>query len=151
MRKVRSRLVALSALALLAGVSAAVAQPTNLVVWHAYRGGEAAAFEKVVAAYNAAKGPAGVKVTTLPVPYDAFADKITAAVPRGKGPDIFIFAQDRLGGWVEAGKTIEPIDFYVDQATRDRFLPTTLQAMTYRGTIYALPLNYKVLTMVYNK
>ena len=57
------------------------------------------------------------------MPYDAFADKITAAVPRGKGPDIFIFAQDRLGGWVEAGKTIEPIDFYVDKATKDRVPP----------------------------
>jgi len=145
------RLVSFAALVLLCGATAAVAQPANLVVWHAYRGGEAAAFEKVVAAYNASKAGAGIKVTTLPVPYDAFADKITAAVPRGKGPDLFIFAQDRLGGWVEAGKTIEPIDFYVDQATRDRFLPSTLQAMTYHGTIYALPLNYKVLTMVYNK
>jgi maltose-binding protein MalE len=73
-----------------------------------------------------AKAASGVKITTLPVPYDALADKITAAVPRGKGPDIFIFAQDRLGGWVEAGKTIEPIDFYVDKATKDRFLPSTV-------------------------
>jgi arabinogalactan oligomer / maltooligosaccharide transport system substrate-binding protein len=50
------------------------------------------------------------------VPYDAYADKITAAVPRGKGPDVFIYAQDRLGGWVEAGNTIEPIDFFLDEA-----------------------------------
>jgi len=151
MSKRLSVLVSCAALALLWGVSAVAAPPVELVVWHAYRGGEAAAFEKVVAAYNASKASAGVKVSTLPVTYDAFADKITAAVPRGKGPDIFIFAQDRLGGWVEAGATIEPIDFYVDQATKDRFLPTTLQAMTYHGTIFALPFNYKVLTMVYNK
>ena len=38
----------------------------------------------------------GVKVTTLAVPFDAFNDKITAAVPRGKGPDVFIAGQDRL-------------------------------------------------------
>ncbi|MCI0611707.1 ABC transporter substrate-binding protein, partial [bacterium] len=56
----------------------------ELVVWHAYRAEEKAAFEKVVAAYNASKG-GKVKITTLAVPYDAFADKITAAVPRGKG------------------------------------------------------------------
>jgi arabinogalactan oligomer/maltooligosaccharide transport system substrate-binding protein len=144
--------VALCAVAvILTGLAAMAAGPVELVVWHSYRGGEAAAFEKVVAQYNAAKAAAGVKVTTLPVPYDAFADKITAAVPRGKGPDIFIYAQDRLGGWVEAGKTIEPIDFYVDKATLGRFLPTTVQAMTYHGTLYALPFNYKVITMVYNK
>ncbi len=94
---------------------------------------------------------AGVKVTTLAVPYDAFADKITAAVPRGKGPDVFIYAQDRLGGWVEAGNTIEPIDFYLDDATKARFLPTTMEAMTYKGQVFGLPLNYKVITMIYNK
>jgi arabinogalactan oligomer/maltooligosaccharide transport system substrate-binding protein len=147
----RSRLALFAAAAVLAGLTAMAAPPVELVVWHSYRGGEAAAFEKVVAQYNAAKAASGVKVTTLPVPYDAFADKITAAVPRGKGPDIFIYAQDRLGGWVEAGKTIEPIDFYVDKATLSRFLPSTVQAMTYHGTLYALPFNYKVITMVYNK
>lgn len=147
----RSRVALCAAVAILAGLTAMAAPPVELVIWHSYRGGEAAAFEKVVANYNAAKGPSGIKITTLPVPYDALADKITAAVPRGKGPDMFIFAQDRLGGWVEAGKTIEPIDFYVDKATKDRFLPSTVEAMTYRGTLYALPFNYKVITMVYNK
>lgn len=147
----RSRLALCAAVAILAGLTAMAAPPVELIVWHSYRGGEAAAFEKVVANYNTAKTASGIKITTLPVPYDALADKITAAVPRGKGPDIFIFAQDRLGGWVEAGKTIEPIDFYVDKATKDRFLPSTAEAMTYRGTLYALPFNYKVITMVYNK
>lgn len=122
---------------------------TEIVVWHAYRGGEKAAFEKVVAQYNASQKK--IKVSPLAVPYDAFADKISAAVPRGKGPDVFIYAQDRLGGWVTAGNTIEPIDFYLDKAITSRFIPSTMQAMTYRKTIYGLPLNYKVMTMIYNK
>ncbi len=143
--------VAMAVAAIVSGGVCLAGPPVELVVWHSYRGGEAAAFEKVVAAFNAANAAAGLKATTLPVPYDAFADKITAAVPRGKGPDIFIYAQDRLGGWVEAGKTLEPIDFFVDKATRDRFLPTTVEAMTYHGSLYALPFNYKVITMVYNE
>ena len=122
----------------------------ELVVWHAYRGAEKTAFEKVVEGYNAAPGGKG-HVTTLAVPYDAYADKITAAVPRGKGPDVFIFAQDRLGGWAESGGTLEPLDFFLDPETRGRFLPLTLDAMTYNGTVYGLPLNYKVVTMIYNK
>ncbi len=121
---------------------------TEIVVWHAYRGGEKAAFDKVVSQYNASQKE--IKVQALAVPYDAFADKITAAVPRGKGPDLFIYAQDRLGGWVTAGNTIEPIDFYLDKALKDRFIPSTLQAMTYRKTTWGLPLNYKVMTMIYN-
>src|SRR3990170_3607758 len=110
-------------------ISAASAQ--ELVVWHAYRAEEKEAFEKVVANFNASK-TGKIKVTTLAVPYDAFADKISSAVPRGKGPDIFIYAQDRLGGGVEARDKAEGSDFYVDAATRARFLPTTVEAMTYQ-------------------
>jgi arabinogalactan oligomer/maltooligosaccharide transport system substrate-binding protein len=139
------------ALALLAALALPAATPAQeLVVWHAYRGAEKSAFEKVVAAYNARPGTK-VKVSPLAVPYDAFADKITAAVPRGKGPDVFIYAQDRLGGWIEAGNTVEPIDFYVDDALKKRFIPTTVEAMTYRGSLWGLPVNYKCITLIYNK
>ena len=124
---------------------------TNLLVWHAYRGGEKTAFEKVVDMYNRRNATKGISVKTLAIPYDAYADKISAAVPRGKGPDVFIFAQDRLGGWVEAGKTVEPIDFYLEDQTRDLFLPGMLDAMTYKGSVYGLPLNYKSITMIYNR
>ncbi len=142
-----SRLTVAAALLLMSAASFA---QTEVTVWHAYRGEEKAAFEKVVASYNAAQG-GKLKVVTLAVPYDAFADKISAAVPRGKGPDIFIYAQDRLGGWVEAGNTVEPIDFFLDKGTKDKFIPTTMEAMIYRGSTYGLPLNYKVITMIYNK
>ncbi|MCI0672764.1 MAG: extracellular solute-binding protein [Myxococcaceae bacterium] len=127
------------------------AEAKKLVVWHAYRAEEKAAFEKVVAAFNQQNAAKGLQVESLAVPYDAFADKISAAVPRGKGPDVFIYAQDRLGGWIEAGNTVEPIDFFLDDATKSRFLPTTMEAMVYRGTTYGLPLNYKVLAMIFNK
>ena len=142
-------LLGIAVLALFSPATALTQQ--ELVLWHAYRGEEKAALEAVVAQYNTANAARGVKVTTLAVPYDAFADRITAAVPRGKGPDVFIYAQDRLGGWIEAGNTVEPVDFFLDDATRNRYLKTTLEAMTYRGSVYGLPLNFKVITMIYNK
>lgn len=138
------------ALALLTLFPALSLAQKEIVVWHGYRGGEKAAFEKVVDNFNRAQA-GKIKVTTLAVPYDAFADKITAAVPRGKGPDVFIFAQDRLGGWVAAGNTVEPLDFFLDPAIKGRYLKATLDAMTYQGTTYGLPLNFKVVTMIYNK
>lgn len=124
---------------------------TQLVVWHAYRGQEKAAFEKIRDRFNEEMKAEGISVKTLAVPYDAMADKITAAVPRGKGPDVFIFAQDRLGGWIEAGNTVEPLDFFVEDETREQFLALTLQAMTYKETIYGLPFNFKMISMIYNK
>jgi arabinogalactan oligomer/maltooligosaccharide transport system substrate-binding protein len=145
-----ARLAAAAAAGLIA-LPALAQAPTELVVWHAYRGNEKTAFEKVVANYNQAMAAKGVKVTTLAVPFDAFNDKITAAVPRGKGPDVFIAGQDRLGGWVEAGNTIEPIDFFLEKSDRGRFIPSTMEAMTYQKTTYGLPMNFKVIAMIYNK
>ena len=140
------------AASLTALASPVFAQAANeLVVWHAYRGAEKAAFEKVVGMFEKSPGAKGVKVNTLAIPYDAYADKISAAVPRGKGPDLFIYAQDRLGGWIEAGKTVEPIDFFIDKPTRERLLPGMLEAMTYKGGVYGLPINYKSITLIYNK
>lgn len=140
------------AAAALAAAGSSLAQAANeLVVWHAYRGAEKAAFEKVVGLFEKSPGAKGLKVSTLAIPYDAYADKISAAVPRGKGPDLFIYAQDRLGGWIEAGKTVEPIDFFVDKPVKDRLLPGMIDAMTYKGGLYGLPINYKMPTLIYNK
>jgi len=146
MHKLTTRVLAAMVAWMALGSSALAA--TELVVWHAYRGDEKTAFEKVIGLYNAAQSKVAVK--TLAVPYDAYADKITASIPRGKGPDLFIFAQDRLGGWVEGGQTVEPIDFYVEDATVKSLVPGMMQAMTYRDTIYGLPLNYKSIAMIYN-
>ncbi|HTN93985.1 MAG TPA: extracellular solute-binding protein [Gallionella sp.] len=146
----RLRIIFAAGMLFVAGVFGA-AQAAELVVWHAYRGAEKTAFEKVAKLYETENASKGIKVTTLAIPYDAYADKISASVPRGKGPDVFIYAQDRLGGWIESGKTVEPIDFYIDDATRNQFLPNMLDAMTYKGTVYGLPLNYKSITLIYNK
>ena len=145
--KQRLKIILATGLLLMAGIFTA-AQAADLVVWHAYRGAEKTAFEKVAKLYETKKG---IKVTTLAIPYDAYADKITASVPRGKGPDVFIYAQDRLGGWIESGKTVEPIGFYIDDATMKQFLPGMMDAMTYKGTVYGLPINYKSITLIYNK
>lgn len=149
---IQSLLKSTLAAAALALTGAAFAQAANeLVVWHAYRGAEKSAFEKVVGMFEKSPGAKGAKVSTLAIPYDAYADKISAAVPRGKGPDLFIYAQDRLGGWIEAGKTVEPIDFFLDKSTRDSLLPGMLSAMTYKGGVWGLPINYKSTTLIYNK
>lgn len=86
----------------------------EIQVWHGYRAAERAGLEKVVEAFNAARASSGVKVTLRAIPSDAFTDKISAAVPQGIGPDVFVFPQDRLGGWVESGNMLEPLDFLLE-------------------------------------
>lgn len=123
----------------------------HLVIWHAFRGREKASLEKLAALYSSRLKPGQRPVKAVAIPSDAIADKISAAVPRGKGPDLFIFGHDRLGGWVESGKTIAPLDFFVDQPLTDAFLPNMLDAVTYKQAIWALPFNFKSIALLYNK
>ena len=76
------RKVSLALLALTAALPPA-ARAAEVVVWHAYRGAEKTAFEKVVKQFEAKQAGKGITVSTLAIPYDAYADKISAAVPRG--------------------------------------------------------------------
>ncbi len=140
--------------ALAAQAPAASAQPrgpVELVLWHSYSGAEQKVFEGLVAEWTA--GHPEVRVTALPIPYDAFADKLTSAIGVGKGPDLFVFAHDRLGGWASQG-LVEPIQHYLDAAAVDRFFPSALSALTFpQGSrmLYGLPLAMKSLALIYDR
>ena len=116
----------------------------GVVLWHAYTGLERAALEQTAARWNV-ENP-GTPLTLVAVPYDSFADKLTSAVPRGNGPDLFIFSDDRIGAWAESG-IIEPIEFWVDDALADRFEDQATRALAYRGSLWGLPLAVKSLAM----
>lgn len=103
----------------------------EVVLWHAYRAKEADALAKVVQTLN--RQATDVRIKVLAVPYDAFLDKITAAIPRGKGPDVFIAAHDSIGDWAEAG-TISPLDDVVDPTLLDGFFDGLIPALLYKRT-----------------
>lgn len=145
MRRVSS--LALALMGTFAGVPAAAHAQTAVTLWHAYRAKEAEALQQVVKTYNDRQKAIEIKLVSIP--YDAFADKITAAVPRGKGPDLFIFAHDRIGDWAASG-LIEPVDFWLDDASRKSFLPPTLEALTYDDSVYGLPMAFKMVALFYN-
>ncbi len=120
----------------------------TVVLWHAYppQSDERAALEEVVDRFNQDSETTRVKL--LSVAYNAFADKITNAIPNGNGPDLFIFAHDRIGDWV-AADLIEPIEYYVDEELADHYAYDALAAMAYRGSLYGLPLAVKSLALFY--
>lgn len=122
----------------------------HLVLWHSYRGSEKEALDKIIKSFNTTEKD--IQVEALPIPYDAFADKITAAIPRGHGPDVFIFAHDRLGDWAES-KVIEPIDLFVqeDPSVIEKFSPAHIKSLSYKGSLYGLPLAFKTTALFYNK
>lgn len=116
----------------------------GVVLWHAYTGLERTALEQSAEHWNHAH-PA-TPLVLVAVPYESFADKLTSAIPRGNGPDLFIYPHDRIGDWADAG-TIEPLEFWVDDAHADRFSEQALAGMAYRGSLYGLPLAVKSLAL----
>jgi arabinogalactan oligomer/maltooligosaccharide transport system permease protein len=110
----------------------------ELTVWHSYRGAERVAFEAVLDRFEA--DHPGLVVAPLAVPNETFPTKVQAAAPRGNGPDLFVFANDRIGGWVEAG-------ILAPALVPDGLHPATVQAITYKGTTWGVPLAYKCLAL----
>jgi arabinogalactan oligomer/maltooligosaccharide transport system permease protein len=126
-------------LVLLAGASAA--EPLKL--WHAYRGGEEAAIEAAVKAFTA---ETGIPVELLSVPYDAFSSKLTSAIPHDAGPDVFIFAHERLRQFHRL-KVIAPTTTRLD---RSRYIGSTVAALEVDGESYGYPLSLKTLALFVN-
>jgi arabinogalactan oligomer/maltooligosaccharide transport system substrate-binding protein len=133
-------------LALAVVLACACSAPDGVVLWHAYNGDERAALEATARDWNARH--ADRPLVLVAVPYDAFADKLSSAIPRGNGPDLFIYPQDRIGDWADAG-AIEPIEFWVDDARADRFTPEAVAAMAYGSSLYGLPMTVKSLALYY--
>ena len=60
---------------------------------------------------------------------------LKAAIPAGKGPDLFIWAHDWIGKFAEGG-LLKPIDDYVDPNFTEGFIPLAQDAMKYKGHYY---------------
>lgn len=65
-------------------------------------------------------------------------------------PDLFLFAHDKIGVFAEMG-ILTPIEPLLEAGTLDDFLPMTLQAATYKDTLYQLPLYFETLLFMYNR
>jgi maltose-binding protein MalE len=127
-------------------VACGAPRDSGVVLWHSYTGAERVALEETAARWNRAH--ADKPLTLVFVPDEVFADKLSSAIPRGNGPDLFIRAHDRIGNWVDAG-VLEPIEYWVDDARADHFTDQALGAMAYKDSLYGLPLALKSLVLFY--
>ena len=123
-------------------------EPVTVTLWFAYRAEEQKALEATVKAFNSKGG--AVQIDAIPVPYDAFVDKLELTIPNGHGPDLFIFAHNMIGHWSKQ-EMIEPLSGKASGDTLGRFLPETVKALVHNKTLYGLPMAFKNLALYYNK
>ena len=123
-------------------ITARAAEPGSLLVWingdKGYNG-----LQKVGDEF--AK-KTGVKVV-VEHPEDA-PGKFQAAAEEGKGPDIWIWAHDRVGEWVASGviNSVNPSKKIMDDTD-----PMAMKAFTINGKIWAYPIAMEAVSLIYNK
>ncbi len=134
-------------LTLLTLFSAATAHAEPISVWHSYRGAEEAALGELAEQWNDERPEEPIRL--LAVPHEAYANKLTSAIPRGQGPDLFIFAHERVGDWAESG-IVAPLDEEFGDEELAKFLPVTVDALRYDDKLYGVPLAFKSAALFYN-
>ncbi|RAH38693.1 maltose/maltodextrin ABC transporter substrate-binding protein MalE [Halomonas sp. SL1] len=79
---------------------------------------------------------------------DNMTNRFQQAAGSGQGPDIVIFAHDRMGEWAQSGllKTVAPSEAY-----RERYFDFTWDAVEWNGETYGYPISVESLGLIYNK
>jgi len=127
--------------------------PAPVVVWHSYRGKEKEAFEECARAFSA-RFPK-IPIDAQEVPFSALRDKLVVTIPRGTGPDLFVYAHNNIGDWLLKGQILVPLSSFIEKydsfESLERFLPDTVKALAYNGTLYGLPLAFKSHVLFINR
>ncbi|MDP2315975.1 MAG: extracellular solute-binding protein [Pseudomonadota bacterium] len=133
---------------LVGGALVGAAQAGEVTLWHAWRGDERVALDELVGRYNA--DHPGTTVRPVFVSYESLGSKIEAAVPRGNGPDLLVFAHEKIGAWTAEG-LILPVDLPPPGLGGGELHPVTVEALTLREAVWGWPLAYKSLALYYNR
>jgi arabinogalactan oligomer/maltooligosaccharide transport system permease protein len=89
----------------------------------------------------------GGEIEALAVPHDAYARKLEAAIPIGDGPDVFIYAHERLGDF-RVRQLVAPVGDALESEAA--FNPPALDALRAGGAIWGLPIAQKCLALFVN-
>ena len=79
---------------------------------------------------------------------DAATDKFQQAAATGNGPDIFIWAHDRLGEWAQSG-LITPVTPSAE--TKQEVADFAWDAVSYNGKLWGYPMAVEAPALIYNK
>ena len=88
----------------------------------------------------------GLKVTIETT--EKITDSFPIAAQAGKGPDIVIWAHDKVGEWADAG-LIAPVEISSDFSKK--FFPKAWRAVLHQKWYWGYPLALETVTLIYNK
>lgn len=75
-------------------------------------------------------------------------DKFQSAAQTGKGPDIMLWAHDRIGEWADAG-LLKPLT--ISEDFKANFIPMCWDAVTHNQQVFGYPLALEAVSLICNK
>lgn len=120
--------------------------PEVVSLWHSYRGAERDAIDAIVQQFNAAND---VQIEALAVPSKAYRSRLTSAIPRGNGPDLFINAHEVVGEWSN-GHLLAPAVF-PESLRPEAFAASSVDALRFKDQVWGIPLAVKSVALFYNR
>jgi multiple sugar transport system substrate-binding protein len=142
----------LAGAALLAVLCSPARAQTEVRMWTLLSGGDGARMGALVEGFNASQKQARVVTTTLNWG-EPFYTKVMTASAVGAGPDLVTVHLSRIANLVGA-ETLRPLSAAELAAAGMRpsdFYPRLMDKASYRGTVYAVPLDTHALVLYYNK
>jgi maltose-binding protein MalE len=116
---------------------------TNITIWMDSNDKEME-FQKKVAKIYEDRNPE-IKINLKFINFVDLKPKFIGQVNKKSGPDIIFLVNDWIGELVEK-KLIRKMEGEFSQ-----YIPRTLQSVQYKDEVYALPRNFEVITLFYNK
>ncbi len=120
------------------------ARPAELIIWHDKEDEVAAVMQ---AELDTLKPDISVRMEKKNGLTEAL--KMVGNDPNA-APDFYFFAHDKLGVYAEMG-ILTPVTDLIDATALDALLPMTVEAATYKGAVYQLPIYFETLLFMYNR
>jgi multiple sugar transport system substrate-binding protein len=121
----------------------------QLQFWTGFTDPDLTTLKKIVEQYNAQSTSFEVVVTQIAPAEVTDNTRLITAVRGGTSPDIYHMDRFTVASNAANG-LVQPITDYVDQATRDTYLPFAIEEVTYDGKIWGMPLDTDARALYYN-
>lgn len=126
------------------GSSSKASDPNTIVIWHDKEDAVADVLKKQLDTLSPDINIKLEKKTDLTESLKMVGDDPKSA------PDMYIFAHDKIGVYAEMG-ILAPITDIIPKKDLTAYMDKTIEAATYKGEIYQLPIYYETLLFMYNR
>ena len=119
----------------------------KLTLWYSWRGDVAKALKEAVMAFEKLEPEAMVELHYIPI--NELKARLLYFLSQGKGPDLFLGPHIWIGELASKGALLSLNELFTKEL-RGKFLRTAIDAATYKGLVYGVPILIEVPTLWYH-